>query len=75
MFALRMLALRIFLPASGSNRCNWGVLSVQVWGYYWSATPFDTDYAYGFYFDSNYTDHGGNDRSDGRAVRLVQNVD
>ena len=64
----------VFLPASGS-RYGSDVNIVQDYGLYWSATPYDSDYAYEFYFNS----YGANasddwDRSLGQAVRLVQDL-
>ncbi len=63
----------VFLPASG-RRYGSDVSRVQYYGYYWSATPDDTFYAYYLYFISlgAYTDF--NYRYYGHAVRLVQDI-
>ncbi len=63
----------VFLPASG-YRGGSDVYSVQNFGYYWSAAPYGTDFAYAFYFSSGTTDSGYSYRCRGRAVRLVQDV-
>ena len=63
----------VFLPASGI-RYGSNVNDVQYYGCYWSAMPYDTDYAFFLYFYS-YEAHGGNyNRYCGQAVRLVQDV-
>lgn len=65
----------VFLPASGS-RDGSSISRVQDYGYYWSATPDDSSYAYCLLFDSigpelvGYFFH----RYNGRAVRLVQDL-
>ena len=63
----------IFLPASGS-RYGSDVNFVQYGGYYWSATPYDTVYAYYLYFYSLNTLSGSYNRSSWQAVRLVQDL-
>ena len=63
----------VFLPASG-GRGGSGVYDVQNDGFYWSATPYDSDLAYYLYFRSSYADWYGSYRSYGRAVRLVQDL-
>ena len=65
----------VFLPASG-RRYGSDVDTVQGGGYYWSATPYDSDYAlvFGFYsYEANTLSHWL--RYYGRAVRLVQDLD
>ena len=63
----------VFLPASGS-RYGSSIGNVQDYGYYWSATPNDSYYAY--YLDF-YSDEAGwyyTIRCNGQAVRLVQDL-
>ena len=64
----------VFLPASGYRRGS-GVYYVQYDGYYWSASPNDTDSASYLSFSSGETLWGSNYRYSGRAVRLVQDLD
>ena len=64
----------VFLPASG-YRSGSRVRRVQYYGRYWSATPYDSDFASAFLFRSS----GASTRYDGsryfgRAVRLVQDM-
>ncbi len=63
----------VFLPASG-YRIGSGVRYVQCYGFYWSAAPFDTDYAdcLRSYSGGAYTSY--NLRYYGQAVRLVQDI-
>ena len=63
----------VFLPASGSRDGSF-VDNVQNDGYYWSATPIDSDFAFVFYFYSNYTYNGYTNRNSEQAVRLVQDL-
>lgn len=65
----------VFLPASG-NRYGSDVYDVQGYGYCWSATPCDSDYAdvFRFYSLEAYTSLYWT-RNYGRAVRLVQDLD
>ncbi len=63
----------VFLPASG-YRFGSDVYYVQYYGYYWSATPYVTGYAYLFYFYSFGAGTDYHDRYYGLAVRLVQDV-
>ena len=62
----------VFLPAAG-YRGGTGVYYVGSYGYYWSATPFVTNYAYYLDFGSSYLrpQYYGY-RSSGRSVRLVR---
>ena len=62
----------VFLPAAG-YRYGTGVRYVGSYGYYWSSTPYDENYAYDLYFDSDYLDpQSYGHRSGGQSVRLVQ---
>ena len=63
----------VFLPAAGYRRGS-GVYSVQNYGFYWSATEYDSDDAYCLYFDSDGAGMGGCDRNDGQSVRLVKDL-
>ena len=63
----------VFLPASGA-RYGSNVYYVQNYGYCWSATPYDSDYAYVFYFYSGEAYTRNYSRYDGLAVRLVQDL-
>ncbi|MGN0236241.1 MAG: hypothetical protein ACI4BD_08055 [Paludibacteraceae bacterium] len=63
----------VFLPASGS-RDGSSISNVQSGGDYWSATPFASGYAFYLNFYSTKTSMGFNERSHGRAVRLVQDI-
>ena len=63
----------VFLPASGFRNGS-NVYYVQNCGLYWSATPYDSDSAYEFYFYSYNTYYGRNFRYYGQAVRLVQDL-
>ena len=65
----------VFLPASG-RRYGSDMYSVQFGGYYWSATPGDSNYAYRLLFLSTlaYSDNFDY-RYFGFAVRLVQDLD
>ncbi len=64
----------VFLPASG-YRGGSNMVYVQDYGGCWSATAYDSYYAYDLYFrsDDAGTSYYG-DRNCGRAVRLVQDV-
>ena len=64
----------VFLPASG-DRGGSGVFNVQYYGFFWSATPYDTGIANCLYFGSDGTDWGDYYRFAGQAVRLVQDLD
>ena len=64
----------VFLPAAG-NRIGTSVNCVQYSGYYWSATEYDSYYAYYLYFNSDvaYMDNNIN-RYCGQSVRLVKDL-
>ena len=63
----------VFLPAAGS-RLGSHVYDVHYYGYYWSATESDSDYAYclRFYSDAAYV--RVSKRHYGRSVRLVKDL-
>ena len=61
----------VFLPAAG-NRSGSDVGYGGSIGYYWSATPYDTNKAYFRYFDSNFYTQHYNNRYYGFSVRLVR---
>lgn len=64
----------VFLPAAG-GRYGTGMRGVGSGVSYCSATPYDTSYAYGLYFNSDRLIPPNLDnRSYGRSVRLVQDV-
>ena len=63
----------VFLPASG-RRYGSSISEVQYYGYYWSATPDNPEYAYCMYFYSKETVWFGGSRNFGQAVRLVQDL-
>lgn len=63
----------VFLLAAGS-RYGTSVNFVQYYGGYWSATEYDSDYAYSLYFDSNVANVDHYDRYGGRFVRLVKDL-
>ena len=63
----------VFLPASGYRRGS-GMGDVQYYGYYWSATPGGSDYAYYLAFSSGGARTCSDGRNDGQAVRLVQDL-
>ena len=63
----------VFLPCAG-YRYGSGVYDVGSRGYYWPATPGDTDNAGYMYFDPTNAYAGGRiDRNYGHSVRLVKN--
>ena len=62
----------IVLQAAGYRGCNGDVRRVGTRGYYWSSTPYDSDYALHFYFGSIGVDMYGVNRCHGLSVRLVQ---
>lgn len=61
----------VFLPASGYRYGSYVSLVLDI-GDYWSATPYDSGYAYFLDFGSNVAGTYDNCRYYGRAVRLVQ---
>ena len=63
----------VFLPASG-NRGGSSIGNVQGGGYYWSATPFDSNDANYLLFYSGGAVWDGTNRCYGQAVRLVQDL-
>ena len=64
----------VFLPAAGLRQEKW-VSSAGTSGYYWSATPDGTGWAYYVYFDSGFLNPASNDgRFNGCSVRLVREV-
>ncbi|MBQ0015525.1 MAG: hypothetical protein KBT04_00890, partial [Bacteroidales bacterium] len=64
----------LFLPAAGA-RYDTTVSSIAQNGYYWSSTYYDQNSAYLLLLESGRVSTGGYNRSVGRSVRLVQNVD
>ena len=64
----------VFLPAAG-YRSGSAVLGAGSVGRYWSATPYQTGYAYGVYsYSSSLTPADFGSRYNGLSVRLVQAV-
>lgn len=63
----------VFLPASGYRRGT-DVYNVGINGYYWSATPYNENYAWSLSFGSDGADMNYSRRSNGLAVRLVRDV-
>lgn len=65
----------VFLPAAG-RRYGTSVYDVGSYGYYWSASYYDSGSAYGVYFGSGYLDpSSGSHRRYGRSVRLVASAE
>lgn len=67
----------VFLPVAGYRRNDTTGISDEGSsgaGYYWSSTPYNSDNAYVFYFDSNsfYTNDSRNDGKFGQSVRCVR---
>ena len=62
----------IVLPAAGFRSCGGDVYSVGSYGYYWSSTPLDSEYAWFLNFGSDYVSMGDYQYCYGFAVRLVQ---
>ncbi|MBR2450092.1 MAG: hypothetical protein IKB40_01190 [Paludibacteraceae bacterium] len=62
----------ITLPAAGLHRCTGDVYRVGTVGYYWSSTPFDSDYVCFLYFNLSEVDMLKDDRCAGLSVRLVK---
>ncbi len=63
----------VFLPASG-RRYDSDVSYVQYYGYYWSATEYDSYNAYYLYFSSDEANLYYGNRSYGHGVRLVKDL-
>jgi uncharacterized protein (TIGR02145 family) len=63
----------VFLPAAG-YRDGSDVDDVQFGGYYWSATEYDSNGAYGLYFYSEEADVDNGGRYSGLSVRLVKDL-
>ena len=64
----------ITLPAAGVRSCDGDVANVGTGGYYWSATPGGSDYAWGLYFSSSVVNLCNLSHCGGKSVRLVQNL-
>jgi hypothetical protein len=62
----------IMLPVAGYRHCNGDVRGVGTYGYYWSSTANDSDFAWIFLFDSSEVRMYDYPRCGGRSVRLVQ---
>lgn len=62
----------IYLPAAGGRDCDGDVFKVGTYGYYWSSTSYNSDYAWRLEFDSSGVNMDYNNRRIGRSVRLVQ---
>ena len=61
----------IFLPAAGSRNCYGDVNYVGTYGYYWSSTPYDSDFAWYLIFYSSVVNMSYSNRCFGQSVRLV----
>lgn len=62
----------IVLPAAGSRYCDGSVYDVGSRGYYWSSTPYGSEYAWDLNFLSGEVRMGRNNRCGSRSVRLVR---
>lgn len=62
----------IVLPAAGGRNCDGNVYNVGSYGYYWSSTPYASEYARSLYFNSGYVFMLSRYRCSGQSVRLVQ---
>ena len=62
----------ITLPAAGIRYCHSDVGIVGSFGYYWSSTPIDSDYAWSLDFYSGGVNMSYGNRCGGQSVRLVQ---
>lgn len=63
----------IVLSAAGIQYCNGNVFHVGTRGYYWSSTPYASDFAWGLYFWSGVLDVDNFTRCNEFSVRLVYN--
>ena len=63
----------VFLPATG-GRYGSDVSDVQNYGFYWSATMYNSYYAFCFYFNSDELYMNHYTRYDGQSVRLVKDL-
>ena len=63
----------IVLSAAGRQYCNGEVFHVGTRGYYWSSTPYSSDFAWGIYFYSSILDMDNFTRCNEFSVRLVYN--
>ena len=63
----------ILLPAAGYRNCYGDVSYVGTYGYYWSSTPDDSDYAWTLTFNSSEVTMRNYYRCYGLSVRLFQN--
>ena len=63
----------VFLPAAG-YRYGSNVYDVQNFGYYWSATEYDSYVVYYLSFYSDRAKMNGSNRRYGRSVRLVKDL-
>ena len=61
----------VFFPASGTRGYSSGDLSVGIWGYNWSATPYDGNRGRYFSFNSSRGSLGYSSRATGCPVRAV----
>ena len=62
----------VFLPAAG-NRNGTNVGNVGSGGYFWAATPYDNNFAYYLFFDSDFVQpQYDRNRCNGHSVRLVR---
>ena len=63
----------VFLPATG-GRYGSDVSDVQNYGFYWSATMYNSYYAFCFYFNSDELYMNHYTRYGGQSVRLVKDL-
>ena len=63
----------VFLPAAGL-RLGTDMYDVQHFGHYRSATEYDSYYACGFAFGSNWAHMGNSGRIRGESVRLIKDL-
>ena len=62
----------VFLPAAGYRYCDGSMYFVGSHGYYWSSTPYGSEYAWELRFRSSTVFMGSLDRCYGHSVRLVR---